>query len=83
MTQRRARTAKFPHVAGLSGSGESLLGGKRNNEDDVVVPCKVEMDSHILQGHTHTCGGHHSQDGGHMCTNQKCRRWFWKKGTLV
>jgi hypothetical protein len=60
-----------------------MLSGRKNKDDeDEVVPCGVTMDSRILQGHTHTCGGRH-MDGGHLCANQSCRRWFWKKGTLV
>lgn len=60
-----------------------MLSGKRNgSEEDELVVCNETMDSVLLQGHTHTCSGRHL-DGGHQCSSDICRRWFWKKGTLV
>lgn len=59
-----------------------MLARKIKDEDDILEACNATMDSRLLSGHTHTCGGRH-MDGGHMCSAPTCRRWFWKKGTVV
>jgi len=36
------------------------------------------MESQLLPGHTHVCGGTHDA-GDHVCSIPGCGRYFWSK----
>lgn len=46
--------------------------------------CPVTMVAKFDPGHTHVCNGDKDHESvAHMCSDLKCRRYFWKKGALV
>lgn len=50
----------------------------------MAKPCPVTMVATFDPAHTHTCSfdkDHSCVE--HMCDDQKCRRYYWKKGALV
>lgn len=51
---------------------------QRDHGDPVSEICGARMESQLLPGHTHVCGGTHDA-GDHVCSIPGCGRYFWSK----